>query len=96
MKNVLIGIDVGTSGTKAAVVDTDGKILGEALVGYPVICLENGWAEQDALLWEQAVYRHPDRRLSRRRSWPESGQATWLESVSAACLQEAVSHLMKL
>ncbi|CAK7054642.1 MAG: Xylulose kinase [Enterocloster aldenensis] len=57
MKNVLIGIDVGTSGTKAAVVDTDGKILGEALVGYPVICLENGWAEQDALLWEQAVYQ---------------------------------------
>ena len=76
MKNVLIGIDVGTSGTKAAVVDTDGKILGEALVGYPVICLENGWAEQDALLWEQAVYQASGQAVKqaavgtkRRRGW---------------------------
>lgn len=57
MKDILIGIDVGTSGTKAAVVDSGGNILGEALEGYPVVCVENGWAEQDAELWEQAVYR---------------------------------------
>ena len=43
----LLGIDVGTSGCKATVVDRDGKILGSGYQEYPVQRNENGWAELD-------------------------------------------------
>ncbi|RGZ01572.1 FGGY family carbohydrate kinase [Clostridium sp. AM58-1XD] len=56
-KEILIGVDIGTSGTKAAVTDSSGRVLGTALEGYPLICKESGWAEQDANDWERAVYK---------------------------------------
>lgn len=56
VRRFLIGVDIGTSGTKAAVVDTEGNILGEALENYPLISTAPGWAEQDAAHWETAVY----------------------------------------
>lgn len=57
MKKFLIGTDIGTSGTKTAVVGTDGAVAGEAYAAYPLICPHAGWAEQDAGEWENAVYQ---------------------------------------
>lgn len=57
MKKYLIGTDIGTSGTKSAVVGTDGVVAGEAYAAYPLICPRAGWAEQDAAQWEDAVYQ---------------------------------------
>lgn len=49
----LMGVDVGTTGVKAAVFDTQGKMLGYSFHEYDVICEKPGLAEQDAeLVWK--------------------------------------------
>lgn len=51
----LMGIDVGTTGVKAAVYSEDGMVLGYAMETYPVSFPKRGYAQQDAqLVWEQA------------------------------------------
>ena len=50
----LIGIDLGTSGTKTVLFDTAGNALASATVEYPLIQLRNGWAEQKPGLWWEA------------------------------------------
>jgi len=47
----IIGIDLGTSGTKTVLFDESGKTIASSTVEYPLIQLQNGWAEQDPLLW---------------------------------------------
>ena len=51
----LIGIDIGTSGTKSAMFDLDGNVIASATVEYPLYQPQNGWAEQDPEDWWQAV-----------------------------------------
>ncbi|MBR4889513.1 MAG: xylulokinase [Clostridia bacterium] len=52
----LIGIDLGTSGTKTVLFDTEGNIVNSALVEYPMDQPQNGWAEQDPADWREAAY----------------------------------------
>lgn len=50
----LMGIDVGTTGVKAAVYSESGGVLGYAMETYPVSFPAREYAEQDAgLVWEQ-------------------------------------------
>ncbi len=51
----LIGIDVGTSGTKSVLFDTQGKEFASCTVEYPLYQPKNGWAEQDPRDWWNAV-----------------------------------------
>jgi xylulokinase len=51
----VIGIDLGTSGTKTVLFDETGKILASALVEYPMYQPHNGWAEQDPEDWKNAA-----------------------------------------
>lgn len=51
----LIGIDVGTSGTKSVLFDLDGNIVASATGEYPLSQPQNGWAEQDPNHWWKAV-----------------------------------------
>ena len=55
MKQYLIGIDVGTSGTKSALFDLDGNVIASATAEYPLYQPQNGWAEQDPEDWWRAV-----------------------------------------
>jgi xylulokinase len=48
---VLLAIDVGTSGARASVFDLEGHRLLEVRRGYPTAAPREGWAEQDARLW---------------------------------------------
>lgn len=50
-----IGIDVGTSATKAIVVSQTGDILSSASYEYPLYQPENGWAEQEPSDWANAA-----------------------------------------
>ena len=50
----LIGIDLGTSGTKTVLFDRLGKVIASATVEYPMYQERNGWAEQDPLDWWHA------------------------------------------
>ena len=44
--NYLIGVDLGTSGTKTVLFDTEGTVISSATVEYPMYQPKNGWAEQ--------------------------------------------------
>ncbi len=51
----VIGIDIGTSGTKTLLVSQAGKIVASASAEYPLYQPQNGWAEQDPNHWWQAT-----------------------------------------
>lgn len=51
---VAIGLDVGTSGTKAIAIDEKGAVLASALEEYPLHSPKPGWAEQDPADWKRA------------------------------------------
>lgn len=51
----LIGIDVGTSGTKTVLFDEAGREVASSTAEYPMYQPANGWAEQDPNHWWQAV-----------------------------------------
>ena len=53
----LIGIDIGTSGTKSVLFDLEGNVIASELVEYPLYQPQNGWAEQDPEDWWQAVVK---------------------------------------
>ena len=40
----LIGIDLGTSGTKNVLFDTKGNVIAHKTVEYPMYQPQNGWA----------------------------------------------------
>lgn len=50
----LIGIDLGTSGTKTVLFDEDGNTIKSHTVEYPMYQPKNGWAEQDPEDWYRA------------------------------------------
>lgn len=51
----LLGIDIGTSGTKTVLFDTEGRTVTSALSEYPMHQPHIGWAEQDPEDWWNAV-----------------------------------------
>lgn len=53
----LLGIDVGTSGTKSLIIDSarDGLVVGSATVTYPLYTPKPLWAEQDPEDWWNAT-----------------------------------------
>ena len=52
----LLGIDVGTTGTRAIVIDPNGRIIGSATHEHvPFASPQTGWAEQDPRDWWQAT-----------------------------------------
>ena len=54
MKYVL-GIDLGTSGTKTVLFDQRGTVMASATVEYPMDQPKNGWAEQNPADWWNAA-----------------------------------------
>lgn len=55
MSGTYLGIDIGTSGVKAVLIDEKGKLLGEATAALEVSRPKPGWSEQDPALWWQAT-----------------------------------------
>lgn len=47
----LLGIDLGTSGTKAILVDGDGRVRASATAEHPIAHPRPGWAEQEPSDW---------------------------------------------
>ncbi|MCL2111221.1 MAG: xylulokinase [Clostridiales bacterium] len=54
MTKALLGIDVGTSGTKVALFGVGGELLASHIGEYPLYQPENGWAEQEPTDWWRA------------------------------------------
>jgi xylulokinase len=53
--DILVAIDVGTSGARAAAFDLDGNRQLEIRRGYPTVSPAPGWAEQDPRAWQRAA-----------------------------------------
>src|SRR3954468_8751946 len=53
----LLGIDIGTSGTKTLICDDDGKVLATAMAEHPISSPKPGWSEQNPEDWWQATCR---------------------------------------
>ncbi|MBQ9827575.1 MAG: hypothetical protein IJM62_02720 [Lachnospiraceae bacterium] len=53
----IAGIDVGTTGVKAMILDTEGNVLGSGYVEYPSLYPHPGWVEQDAEQIIQSMYK---------------------------------------
>lgn len=51
----LLGIDIGTSGTKTLLIDDEGRALASAGYEYPLSTPRPGWAEQDPHHWWEAT-----------------------------------------
>ena len=49
--DTLLGIDLGTTGIKAAICTPSGQLMGDSYLEYPLIRPEPGVVEQDADLW---------------------------------------------
>ena len=49
MSECLLGIDYGTGGAKAALVDAQGNLCAYAFEEYPILTPHPGWSEHDAL-----------------------------------------------
>lgn len=55
MEQYLIGIDVGTTGTKSMLFRKDGAVLGHAYKSYPSKTPALNWSEQNPLDWWDAI-----------------------------------------
>ncbi|MFV0502622.1 MAG: xylulokinase [Lachnospirales bacterium] len=51
----VIGVDIGTSGTKTILFDETGKSLAQSTIEYPMYQPKNGWAEQEPEDWWEAT-----------------------------------------
>lgn len=51
----LLGVDLGTSGTKTVLFDEKGNSIASKTIEYPLYQPKNGWAEQDPLDWYNAA-----------------------------------------
>lgn len=57
MGNYLIGVDVGTTGTKAMILDRQGKIYGKGYGEYPCHYPHPNWVEQDVDLLIEETFK---------------------------------------
>lgn len=71
MQQLLLGVDVGTTATKAVLINLEGKLVAQGRAEYPTIHLQAGWVEQDAEQWwisfckasAQAISQIPDAKI---------------------------------
>ena len=55
MMRYLIGLDVGTTGTKASLYDEEGRLVAAQTEEYPLETPRPGWSEQDPEAWWKAT-----------------------------------------
>ena len=67
---MFLGIDVGTGGTRAVLVDREGRVVASAASEHaPVHSEQIGWAEQQPEDWWRAARGHRGRDCCRRTGW---------------------------
>ena len=53
----IIGVDIGTSGTKTVLFDEAGRVIASKTIEYPMYQPQNGYAEQDPADWANAAIK---------------------------------------
>jgi len=67
----LLGIDVGTTGTKSVIFDSNGNLVSKGYVEYPVNVPKPGWAEQNPTTWWDATVESLKTALSKAAVSPD-------------------------
>jgi xylulokinase len=55
MKQYILAHDLGTTGNKATLYDSEGRLVSSAFDSYGVEYAQTGWAEQNPEDWWQAI-----------------------------------------
>jgi len=71
----VIGCDVGSQGTNAALYDADGDLVASAYQGYDVSYPRPGWAEQDPQEWIRALHATIGRLVAQTPGGPSAVRA---------------------
>ncbi len=71
MADYILGIDVGTTGTKALLIDPAGAVVASATEEYPLHTPRPGWAEQDPQDWWRGTVAAIRRVISTSGARPE-------------------------
>jgi xylulokinase len=66
----LLGIDIGTSGTRALICDDHGKVIATAGAEHSIFAPRPGWSEQDPLEWWSAACKATKAVLKKSRLKP--------------------------
>lgn len=74
----LLGLDVGTTGAKALLIDVEGTVVVSAIEEYPMFTPHALWAEQDPEDWWKATQRSLRRVLSEADVKPDEVKAIGL------------------
>ena len=64
---LFLGIDIGTTGTRALLIDDAGRVVGSAVAEYPLYTPHPQWAEQDPVDWWKATCEATRTVLARAR-----------------------------
>ena len=80
----VLGIDVGTTGTKSALFSVDGELVDIEYLSYPLTYPQEGWAEQNPQDWWEAL-SETTRAVVKRAGVKESVRALSL-STQGGCL----------
>ena len=86
MKNLLIGIDIGTSGLKTAVFSPETGLVAAVSEDYPVDYPHPGWAEQDPDIWWNAVVRSLNRLWTEEKVDPADVAGLAVDGQSWSCI----------
>lgn len=62
---LLMGIDIGTTGCKTILVDREGTVVDSEIAGYPFYAPKHGWSEQDPEDWWAAAQQTIRRLIAR-------------------------------
>ena len=93
----LLGIDVGTGGSRAVLIDTAGKIVASATVEHkPFVSIQTGWAEQDPRDWWLASAAAIRSAITRAGIAPEEIKAVGLSGqMHGAVLLDASDEVLR-
>jgi xylulokinase len=74
----LLGIDIGTSGTKTLICDDHGKVIATAMAEHAISSPKPGWSEQDPLDWWDATCKATKAVIRKARVKPADVQGIGL------------------
>lgn len=86
MRKLLLGIDIGTSGLKTAVFSPDEGLVAAISESYTVDYPHAGWAEQDPVMWWNAVCRSLQRLWAETDVKPEEIAGIGIDGQSWSCI----------
>jgi xylulokinase len=87
--SLLLGIDVGTTGAKAVLIEPDGAVRDEATAEYPMSVPRPGWAEQNPEDWWKATVASIKQVLANARGESVAGVGLTGQMHGLVLLEEA-------